>query len=239
MLARLAMDDLETKNENGNRFNLKGLISGSYHVVAGDSFSLDLEVEDQQGKLYLYKVQLFYPLFRDPVRITGKLIPERPKADELLGSVSHNFEKLADTKKNCLLHLFKKRSCRAGKFPRTIVCVQRKTECDEVAKALVTQNLRVVACCSKRESEAVNEFRRGLADILVVPSGGLGVDQVAAHVVNLNLPKSFKEYVSRIGWTEHGGRVTSFYTDRDMGLVSEIKKAIADAEAGKGTSTHG
>ncbi|KAL5707229.1 RNA helicase [Ranunculus cassubicifolius] len=234
---RLAMDDLKSKY--GDYYVLKRLISGKFSMLAGDYFDLDLELEDELGKSYLYQVNLYRPLSSVHVEITGKLIPEfvEPNVDELMVRVSHNLVKPADTKKNCLLSLFKKKSSRAGQFPRTIVHAEKKTECSEVAKALVAQNLRVVACCGERESEAVNEFRRGLADILVVhgsASRGLDVDPFAGHVVNLNLPKTMKDYLSRIGWTACGGRVTSFYTDRDMALVAEIKKAIVGAESGKG-----
>ncbi|KAL5707230.1 RNA helicase [Ranunculus cassubicifolius] len=235
---RLAMDDLKSKNNN-KRFKVKRLISGRYGIVSGDYFDLDLELEDEIEKSYLYRVNLYRPLSSVHVKITGKLIPEfvKPNVDEIMLRVSQHFVKPADTKKNCLLSLFKKKSSLAGQFPRTIVHAEKKTECSEVAKALVTQNLRVVACCGERESEAVNEFRRGVADILVVhgsASRGLDVDPVAVHVLNLNLPKTMKDYLSRIGWTACGGRVTSFYTDRDMALVAEIKKAIVGAESGKG-----
>ncbi|KAL5710074.1 RNA helicase [Ranunculus cassubicifolius] len=126
-------------------------------------------------------------------------------------------------------------------FPLTIVFVERKTKCDEIAEALVAQGLRAVALHggrsqSEREA-ALRDFRNGLTDILVatdVASRGLDVTGVA-HVINLDLPKSMEDYVHRIGRTGRAGstgQATSFYTDRDMFLVAHIKKAIADVESG-------
>ncbi|PON72851.1 ATP-dependent RNA helicase DBP [Parasponia andersonii] len=126
-------------------------------------------------------------------------------------------------------------------FPLTIVFVERKTRCDEVAEALVAQGLHAVALHggrSQNEREAaLHDFRNGATNILVatdVASRGLDVTGVA-HVINLDLPKSMEDYVHRIGRTGRAGsmgQATSFYTGRDMFLVAHIKKAIADVESG-------
>lgn len=126
-------------------------------------------------------------------------------------------------------------------FPLTIVFVERKTRCDDVAEALVAQGLHAVSLHggrsqNERES-ALRDFRNGSTNILVatdVASRGLDVSGVS-HVVNLDLPKTMEDYVHRIGRTGRAGsmgRATSFYVDRDMFLVTQIKKAIADVESG-------
>ncbi|KAJ6383296.1 hypothetical protein OIU78_026722 [Salix suchowensis] len=147
-------------------------------------------------------------------------------------------------------------------FPLTIVFVETKTRCNEVAEALVAQGLQAVAfhggrSQSEREA-ALRNFRSSSTSILVatdVASRGLDVTGVA-HVINLDLPKKYPEistcvevnknhasrdimtmedYVHRIGRTGRAGltgQATSFYTDQDLFLVAKIKKAIADAESG-------
>lgn len=165
-------------------------------------------------------------------------------------NVIQNLEKVAESDKTGrLLTLLVEEASRAElsglAFPLTIVFVERKTRCDEVAEALVAQGLRAVALHggrsqNERES-ALREFRNGMTDILVatdVASRGLDVTGVA-HVINLDLPKTMEDYVHRIGRTGRAGstgQATSFYTDRDMFLVAHIKKALADAEAGNSVS---
>nr|XP_043611045.1 ATP-dependent RNA helicase DBP2-like [Erigeron canadensis] len=161
-------------------------------------------------------------------------------------NVSQTLEKITENEKiDRLLSLLVEEAALAENlghpFPLTIVFVERKTRCDEVAEALVAQGLNAVALHGGRtQSEregALRDFRHGPTNILVatdVASRGLDVTGVA-HVVNLDLPKTMEDYVHRIGRTGRAGstgRATSFYTDRDMFLVSQIRKAIADVQSG-------
>ncbi|TXG46847.1 hypothetical protein EZV62_026141 [Acer yangbiense] len=168
------------------------------------------------------------------------------KVSSPTANVSQILEKISEIEKiDRLLALLVEEASLAERsdhpFPLTIVFVERKTRCDEVAEALVAQGLRAVALHggrsqSERES-ALRDFRNGSTNILVatdVASRGLDVTGVS-HVVNLDLPKTMEDYVHRIGRTGRAGSMghaTSFYTDRDMFLVAQIKKAIADAESG-------
>ncbi|KAK4606883.1 hypothetical protein RGQ29_000925 [Quercus rubra] len=161
-------------------------------------------------------------------------------------NVSQTLNKVSESEKiDRLLALLVEEASQAGRSGRsvqlTIVFVERKTRCDEVAEALVAQDLHAVALHggrsqSEREA-ALREFRNGSTNILVatdVASRGLDVTGVA-HVINLDLPKTMEDYVHRIGRTGRAGsmgQATSFYTDRDMVLVAQIKKAIADVESG-------
>ncbi|XP_058075376.1 ATP-dependent RNA helicase DBP2-like isoform X2 [Magnolia sinica] len=172
------------------------------------------------------------------------------KVSSPTANVSQILEKVTESEKiDRLLALLVEESCQSERsghpLPLTIVFVERKTRCDEVAEALVAQGLHAVALHggrsqSEREA-ALRDFRNGSTNILVatdVASRGLDVTGVA-HVVNLDLPKTMEDYVHRIGRTGRAGstgQATSFYTDRDMFLVAHIRKAIADAESGNSVS---
>ncbi|XP_024020033.1 DEAD-box ATP-dependent RNA helicase 20 [Morus notabilis] len=168
------------------------------------------------------------------------------KVSSPTANVCQSLEKVCESEKiDRLLALLVEEASRAERtghpFPLTIVFVERKTRCDEVAEALVAEGLHAVALHggrtqSEREA-ALRDFRSGSTNILVatdVASRGLDVTGVA-HVINLDLPKTMEDYVHRIGRTGRAGsmgQATSFYTDRDMFLVAHIKKAIADVESG-------
>ncbi|KAL3653191.1 hypothetical protein CASFOL_002872 [Castilleja foliolosa] len=176
----------------------------------------------------------------NPVRIkVGKV--SSPTAN-----VSQTLEKVAENEKiDRLLDMLVEASAHSERcghsFPLTIVFVERKSRCDEVAEALVQQGLQASALHggrsqSERET-ALHDFRNGPTRILVatdVASRGLDVTGVA-HVINLDLPKTMEDYVHRIGRTGRAGstgQATSFYTDRDMYLVAQIRRAIQDVDSG-------
>ncbi|XP_031486884.2 ATP-dependent RNA helicase DBP2-like [Nymphaea colorata] len=165
-------------------------------------------------------------------------------------NVSQVLEKVSESDKiDRLLSMLVEEASRAENtgqtFPLTIVFVERKTRCDEVAEALIAEGLHAVSLHggrSQTEREAaLRDFRNGSSNILVatdVASRGLDVTGVA-HVVNLDLPKTMEDYVHRIGRTGRAGTIghaTSFYTDRDMFVVAQIRKGIADVESGNSLS---
>jgi ATP-dependent RNA helicase DDX5/DBP2 len=168
------------------------------------------------------------------------------KVSSPTANVSQMLEKVPEPEKiDRLLSLLVEESTQAERsghpIPLTIVFVERKTRCDEVAEALVAQGLHAVALHGGRTQNereaALRDFRHGPTSILVatdVASRGLDVTGVS-HVVNLDLPKTMEDYVHRIGRTGRAGstgQATSFYTDRDMFLVAQIRKAIADVQSG-------
>lgn len=176
----------------------------------------------------------------DPVQVkVGKVSSPTANVSQILEKVLEN-EKI-----DRLLSLLVEEATQVERsghsLPLTIVFVERKTRCDEVAEALVAQGLHAVALHggrtqSEREA-ALRDFRHGPTRILVatdVASRGLDVTGVA-HVVNLDLPKTMEDYIHRIGRTGRAGstgRASSFYTERDMFLVAQIRKAISDVQSG-------
>lgn len=102
-------------------------------------------------------------------------------------------------------------------MPLTIVFVERKNKCDEVASSLAGEGVPAVALHGglgqwERES-ALKDFSEGRVRVLVatdVASRGLDVKGIG-HVINMDLPRSFEDYVHRIG--KHGllGRGACFF----------------------------
>ncbi|GIL78706.1 hypothetical protein Vretimale_397 [Volvox reticuliferus] len=128
-------------------------------------------------------------------------------------------------------------------MPLTIVFVERKTRCDEVASALREDGIPANALhggLGQMEREAaLRDFAKGLIKVLVatdVASRGLDIKGIG-HVINMDLPKTFEDYVHRIGRTGRAGtkgRATSLWNDRDSFLVTQIKQALAELEKGNG-----
>ena len=161
-------------------------------------------------------------------------------------NVSQHLEKVAEASKlDRLCEVMLEEKAEAAKLgrsvPMTVVFVERKQRCDDVADLLTAEG--IPACSlhggrSQGEREAaLRDFSSGRTPVLVatdVASRGLDVKGIA-HVVNMDLPKAFEDYVHRIGRTGRAGatgRATSFYTDRDAYVVSQIKLALAELEKG-------
>jgi len=161
-------------------------------------------------------------------------------------NVSQHLEKTTDVNKiDKLLTLIMEEKAAAEssghQLPLTIVFVERKARCDEVADALCQEGIPATALHGGRSQgereAALSDFRKAITTVLVatdVASRGLDVTGIA-HVINLDLPRSFEDYVHRIGRTGRAGttgRATSFFTDRDSFLVAQIKQALQELEKG-------
>jgi len=126
-------------------------------------------------------------------------------------------------------------------MPLSVVFVERKVRADTVAEALNQEQIPSAALhggLSQHDRQsALADFTAGRVSVLVatdVASRGLDIKGIG-HVINCDLPKTFEDYVHRIGRTGRAGstgRATSFYTDRDSFLVSQIKRAIQELESG-------
>ena len=129
----------------------------------------------------------------------------------------------------------------SARLPMTVVFVETKARCDEVKETLNVNNFSAVALHGGIEQRgreaALLQFRKGHAQILVatdIASRGLDVSGIA-HVINMDLPRQFEDYVHRIGRTGRAGasgRATSFYTDRDSYVIAQVKHAISQLEKG-------
>jgi len=161
-------------------------------------------------------------------------------------NVSQQLEKVVDAEKvNRLVTMLiaeQREAQRLGHvMPMTVVFVERKNRCDEIAELLNAEGVSAAALHGGRSQgereAALQDYKVGRCSVLVatdVAARGLDVKGVA-HVVNLDLPRNFEDYVHRIGRTGRAGmsgRSTSFYTDRDSFIVAQIKRALIELEAG-------
>ena len=161
-------------------------------------------------------------------------------------NVSQHLEKVVDAEKvNRLVTTLigeQREAQRMGHdMPMTVVFVERKNRADEIAELLNAENVSAAALHGGRtqgeREAALHDYKTGRCSVLVatdVAARGLDVKGVA-HVVNLDLPRNFEDYVHRIGRTGRAGmtgRSTSFYTDRDSFIVAQIKRALMELEAG-------
>ena len=161
-------------------------------------------------------------------------------------NVAQHLEKLVDAQKvDRLCELLLEEKAEAEKFggqlPMTIVFVERKARADEIMELLNAEGVSAAAFHGGRSQgereAALADYKTGRCSVLVatdVAARGLDVKGIA-HVVNLDLPRLFEDYVHRVGRTGRAGmtgRATSFYTDRDSFLVAQIKRALQELENG-------
>ncbi len=161
-------------------------------------------------------------------------------------NVAQHLEKLVDAQKVdrlCELLLEEKQEAEkfGGQMPMTVVFVERKARADEIMELLNAEGVTAAAFHGGRSQgereAALADYKAGRCSVLVatdVAARGLDVKGIA-HVVNLDLPRLFEDYVHRVGRTGRAGmtgRATSFYTDRDSYVVAQIKRALQELEAG-------
>jgi ATP-dependent RNA helicase DDX5/DBP2 len=161
-------------------------------------------------------------------------------------NVAQHLEKLVDAQKVdrlCELLLEEKQEAEkfGGQMPMTVVFVERKARADEIMELLNAEGVTAAAFHGGRSQgereAALADYKAGKCSVLVatdVAARGLDVKGIA-HVVNLDLPRLFEDYVHRVGRTGRAGmtgRATSFYTDRDSYVVAQIKRALQELEAG-------
>lgn len=126
-----------------------------------------------------------------------------------------------------------------GSLQLTLVFVETKRGCDDLARYLSAQNIPATAIHgdrSQREREsALRSFREGYTPILVataVAARGLDIPNVK-HVINFDLPNDIDDYVHRIGRTGRAGNVgkaTAFFNSAaNRGVAKQLIEILKEA----------
>ncbi|KAJ3341366.1 DEAD-box ATP-dependent RNA helicase [Gonapodya sp. JEL0774] len=120
----------------------------------------------------------------------------------------------------------------------TLIFVDSRSMCDTLDNYLFTRDLPVTSYHSERtqleREDALQAFRSNKCPIMVatgVAERGLDIPNVI-HIINFDFPKTFEEYIHRIGRTGRVGRegfATSFWNDRVSDECTEkVAKLLAE-----------
>jgi ATP-dependent RNA helicase DDX23/PRP28 len=122
-----------------------------------------------------------------------------------------------------------------GPAPPIIIFVNKKVNCDGIAKQLEKLGWRATTLHSGRNQlqreAAIEGFRNGRYEILIatdVAGRGLDVPGVT-HVINYDMPKSIEDYTHRIGRTGRAGMsglATTFVTGDDTEVLYDLKQML-------------
>jgi superfamily II DNA/RNA helicase len=122
---------------------------------------------------------------------------------------------------------------------RTLVFVETKKSADTLEYFLYKQGMRVDSIHGDRTQQerltSLNAFKKGDISVLVatsVAARGLDIEGVT-HVINYDLPNDVESYVHRIGRTGrkgNAGLATSFFTDKNRGIMKDLMKVLIEAE---------
>src|SRR5438477_11332423 len=118
-----------------------------------------------------------------------------------------------------------------------LVFVKRKSDADQLARAIARSGVRATSIHSDRSQEdriaALEAFRRGEYPVLVatdVAARGIDVEGIS-HVVNFDVPFSPDDYIHRGGRTARAGavgEVITFVSPADEERLRDIEKAIGE-----------
>jgi superfamily II DNA/RNA helicase len=116
-----------------------------------------------------------------------------------------------------------------------LVFVKRKSDADQLARAITRSGVRATSIHSDRRQEdriaALEAFRRGEYAVLVatdVAARGLDVEGIS-HIVNFDVPFSSDDYIHRGGRTARAGAagdVITFVSPLEEERLCVIEKAI-------------
>ncbi|KAH9257841.1 hypothetical protein BASA81_003860 [Batrachochytrium salamandrivorans] len=118
--------------------------------------------------------------------------------------------------------------------PPVLVFTSRNNDVDDVHLYLLLKGLSARGIHAKKSqqdrNQAVDDFKQGLADILVASDvGAKGLDFAnIRHVINLDMPSEIENYVHRIGRTGRGGTTGVSTTLIDLKTLNDNASVLAD-----------
>jgi superfamily II DNA/RNA helicase len=129
-------------------------------------------------------------------------------------------------------------------FDRVIIFCDMKHSTEKLSKDLVRAGFKSVSIHGNKNQgqrqRALDAFKRGDAQVLVatdVAARGIHVDDVS-HVINYDLPKTFHDYVHRIGRTGRGtkrGKALTFVSDGSPAPRRDREESFSDRRDGRGS----
>ena len=194
------------------------------------SATMPPEVEDLAGKYLVKPVKVKVGTVSAPTANVSQSLEKVPNGN---AKIDRLCRMVVEEKMESVAH--------GNAPPMSIVFVERKAKAEDVADMLNAEGVATASLHGGRtqgeREAALRDFTRGLCSVLVatdVAARGLDVKGVQ-HVINMDLPRNFEDYVHRIGRTGRNGmtgRATSFYTDSDAFIISQIKRALQELENG-------
>ena len=186
------------------------------------------------------------PVERQTLMFSATIPPEiRKLADDILrdpvvvmvgaqkpaSGIVHSVYPVAHERKGRLLTTLLRRAAMSS----VLVFVKRKSEADQLARAITRSGVRATSIHSDRRQEeriaALEAFRRGDYPVLVatdVAARGLDVEGIS-HIVNFDVPFSSDDYIHRAGRTARAGaagEVITFVSPAEEERLCAIEKVV-------------
>jgi ATP-dependent RNA helicase RhlE len=186
------------------------------------------------------------PAERQTLMFSATMAPEiRKLADDILRDpvvvmvgaqkpatgIVHGVYPVAQERKGRLLTTLLRRE----PMTSVLVFVKRKSDADQLARAITRSGVRATSIHSDRRQEdriaALEGFRRGEYPVLVatdVAARGIDVEGIS-HVVNFDVPFSSDDYIHRSGRTARAGavgQVVTFVAPLEEERLCDIERAI-------------
>ena len=166
-------------------------------------------------------------ILRDPVVVMVD-------AQKPVTGIVHSVYPVAQARKAPLLTMLLRRDGMRS----VLVFVKRKSDADQLARAIARSGVRATSIHSDRRQEdriaALEAFRRGEYPVLVatdVAARGLDVEGIS-HIVNFDVPFSSDDYIHRAGRTARAGaagEVMTFVSPAEEERLCAIEKTIGAA----------